>query len=365
MNNADFWASVRAIIAEGFTPEGLHKLDIYAAEFISGRLVYQRFSPQEQHGCATGGHANVIASLLAGAEVGTDSPDSSALSNYERECQRGAKQEAAIEQWAKVVGLWTNDVDEQLPQALGEQIAEGGEAKVYDHGATLIKSIGLDYFIQPIFALDRIALHNTYFPETRLTVIGFGRNRKGEFKVIAEQPFIDGQPVSKAELAAREEAAKAAAEKEQPAPEAPAAEETVAPETPAAEEMSAIEEAPMDYTMAPAETEMMPESDMAYNPQDEFGFWEGEGEPWFINTADGWDSVSDGEQAKLAPSVVFGTATEVDGLWCFELGLNRAILGINSSSFGINFQITSDWDTCDYLIDPEGSKDMIFTLSVE
>ena len=57
-----------------------------------------------------------------------------------------------------------DNVDRCLPQTLGEQIAEGGEAKVYDHGSTLIKSIGLDYFIQPIFALDRIALHNTYFP---------------------------------------------------------------------------------------------------------------------------------------------------------------------------------------------------------
>jgi hypothetical protein len=38
---------------------------------------------------------------------------------------------------------------------LGEEIAEGGEAKVYDHGTTLIKSIGLDYFVQPILALDR------------------------------------------------------------------------------------------------------------------------------------------------------------------------------------------------------------------
>ena len=102
MNNADFWASVRAIIAEGFTPEGLLMLDTYAAEFISRRLVYQRFSPQEQHGCATGGHANVVASLLAGAEAGSDSQDSSALSDYERECQCGAKQEAAIEKWAKV-----------------------------------------------------------------------------------------------------------------------------------------------------------------------------------------------------------------------------------------------------------------------
>ena len=201
MNNADFWASVGSIIAEGFTPEGLQKLEQYAEEFISGRLVYQRFSSHEQHGCATGGATNVIASLLAGAEIGADSPYSSALSDFERERQCGAKQEAAIEQWARAVGVWTEHVDDELPRVLGEQIAEGGEAKVYDHGATLIKSIGLDYFILPIFALDRIALHNTYFPETRLTVLGFGRDSRGEFKIIAEQPFIDGQPVGDDEIA--------------------------------------------------------------------------------------------------------------------------------------------------------------------
>lgn len=44
-------------------------------------------------------------------------------------------------------------------------IAEGEEAKVYDHGATLVKSIGLDYFIQPIFALDCDIRINT--PELR------------------------------------------------------------------------------------------------------------------------------------------------------------------------------------------------------
>ena len=201
MNNADFWASVRTVISEGFTPEGLHKLDTYAAEFISGRLVYQRFSPQEQHGCAAGGNANVIASLLAGAEAGSDCQNSPTLSDYERECQCGAKQENVIEQWSRAVGLWMDDVDDVLPKSLGEQIAEGGEAKVYDHGSTLIKSIGLDYFIQPIFALDRIALHNTYFPETLLTVVGYGRDKDGEFKVIVEQPFIDGLPVSDDEIA--------------------------------------------------------------------------------------------------------------------------------------------------------------------
>ena len=38
MNNADFWKSVRDIIAEGFTPKGLQMLDYYAELFISGRL---------------------------------------------------------------------------------------------------------------------------------------------------------------------------------------------------------------------------------------------------------------------------------------------------------------------------------------
>ena len=130
MNNADFWASVRGIIAEGFTPDGLHKLDNYAEQFISGRLVYQRFSPREQHGCTAGGEANVIASLLAGAEDSADSDATQALSDFQRERQRGAKQEAVIEQWAKAVGCWTERVDDSLQRSFGEEIAEGGEARV-------------------------------------------------------------------------------------------------------------------------------------------------------------------------------------------------------------------------------------------
>ena len=86
MNSADFWTSIRTIIAEGFRSEGLLKLENYAEEFISGRLVYQRFSPHEQHGCAAGGATNVIASLLAGAEAGTDSKYSPTLSEFQREC---------------------------------------------------------------------------------------------------------------------------------------------------------------------------------------------------------------------------------------------------------------------------------------
>ena len=191
MNNKDFWDSVNTIITQGFTPEGLQKLDEYAEYFITRRLVYQRFSPAEQHGCAAGGPAHVVASLLAGAETYANRIIAQDVSGFQRELQQGKKQAEIIEQWAKAIGCWTDDVDNALQNVLGTKIAEGGEAMVYDHGASLVKSIGLDYFVQPILALDRITLHNTYFPETTLYVLGFGR-ADGEFKIIVEQPFVKG-----------------------------------------------------------------------------------------------------------------------------------------------------------------------------
>lgn len=64
----------------------------------------------------------------------------------------------------------------------------------------VVKSIGLDYYIQPLFALDRISLHNAYFPETKLEVIGFGKNADGDFKIIVEQPFIEGFQLTEDEI---------------------------------------------------------------------------------------------------------------------------------------------------------------------
>lgn len=201
MDNSDFWASVATLVKEDFAPEGLAKLERYAEQFISGQLVYKRFSPLEQHGCAAGGASHVIATLLAGAETQADK-DASGANSFQRERQRGAQEAERIERWARTVGIWIDRVDDVLPRTLGEQIAEGGEARVYDNGTTLVKSIGLDYFILPSLALDRISLHNAYFPETRLTVIGFGRTADGDFKIIVEQPFIEGLPVSDVEIEA-------------------------------------------------------------------------------------------------------------------------------------------------------------------
>ena len=55
MTNHDFWMSISDIINEGFTSEGLAKLDDYAEQFSTGKILYKRFSPSEQLGCVIGG----------------------------------------------------------------------------------------------------------------------------------------------------------------------------------------------------------------------------------------------------------------------------------------------------------------------
>ena len=44
MTNKDFWQSILNIIHQGFNQHGLSKLEEYAENFISQRLVYKRFS---------------------------------------------------------------------------------------------------------------------------------------------------------------------------------------------------------------------------------------------------------------------------------------------------------------------------------
>ena len=59
------------------------------------QILYKRFSPSEQYGCSKGGRIHVIASLLAGAEVGTDQL-SAPEGSFKREQQLAKIQEKRI-----------------------------------------------------------------------------------------------------------------------------------------------------------------------------------------------------------------------------------------------------------------------------
>lgn len=199
MTNDEFWLSVKRIIDDGFSEEGLLKLEEYAENFISGVLVYKRFSPAEQYGCNAGGPNHVIASILAGAEVGSDKLIAP-VGSFQREKQCAQEQARRLKEWAIKSKCWIADTDETIPYSLGKEIAQGGEALVYDNGLMLTKVIGLDYFIQPVLALDRITLHNAYFPQTSMRVIGFGENNSHDFVIIVEQTFIQGTRMSDDEV---------------------------------------------------------------------------------------------------------------------------------------------------------------------
>ena len=95
MNNNVFWESIQKIIAKGFTRNGIEELEHYGELFCSGRLLFKRFSPQEQHGCSAGGTIHVIATLLAGAEDPSDR-GSEKISSLQRELKCAAYQASTI-----------------------------------------------------------------------------------------------------------------------------------------------------------------------------------------------------------------------------------------------------------------------------
>ena len=96
MTNNGFWTPIEKIISDGFTSEGLEMLDNYAERFITGGIVYQRFSPTEQHGCTKGGATHVIATLLAGANIAADSL-TAPIGSFKREQQCAVAQISRID----------------------------------------------------------------------------------------------------------------------------------------------------------------------------------------------------------------------------------------------------------------------------
>ena len=121
MTNTDFWKSISTIITNGFDKDGIIKLEDYAEQFFNKQLLFKRYTPSEQHGCATGGSFHVVASILAGAETPTNqltAPEGS----FKRDCQRAEAQAAVIEQWAKTTGCWVDGVDKAFEQTTDDEI---------------------------------------------------------------------------------------------------------------------------------------------------------------------------------------------------------------------------------------------------
>ena len=164
-------------------------------------LVSKRFTPEERKGFEEGNRILENATYLVGGSQST-SGEIKEQDPFEREEQRREAQEQILEDWAKANNLWVDNTQNQLSEEY-EYLTEGGEADVYldTKNNKVIKAIGLDYYVSPQLALDRIVLHNYLFgDETPLNIKGFGRNSEGYFKIIVEQPYIKGESLSYDEI---------------------------------------------------------------------------------------------------------------------------------------------------------------------
>lgn len=193
--------TIRSVIESGkWTSKSLTVLDNLIKDIENGKVTYKRFPQEASGGMYKGGTANATASiLLSSNESSSRNAPLSVSERYERDKRQQPIQERIIESWAKAKGIWHDNLDTIEGKEL---FAEGGEAKVFanDGDTNVIKILSTTYFITPQFALDRITLHNTLFPEAALKITGFGRNSKGEFQFLVEQPFIQGTYATQAEI---------------------------------------------------------------------------------------------------------------------------------------------------------------------
>lgn len=169
------------VVGEEKDKNNFQKIKDYAEQVIKGEKQFERLSPEEEQGRITGGRANVEATILIGTDAG-------ASDESKEPFERKPIQEKLIEDYSKRNKLWIG----RMPEFNSNNfIDSGAEAKVYKYGNNkVIKINNLSQHEEPIEFLDRIALHNILFPDTKYEVVGFGRF-DGDFSVIVKQPFIE------------------------------------------------------------------------------------------------------------------------------------------------------------------------------
>lgn len=109
----------------------------------------------------------------------------------------GKRQETLLEAFARDMGVWHDEADREIERRLGSAF-EGGETKAYfdEANCLAVKLITPSYYAQPLWNLERVVLHNRYFPDSPLKLVGFGRTvdtwgyDNPLFVIKVEQPLV-------------------------------------------------------------------------------------------------------------------------------------------------------------------------------
>lgn len=181
------------ILQDGISFVTLHQLESITDQVYEG-TVFERLPRDVQQGLRDGGRTHVTASLLCRAEEGTGR---NAAQGGRSQDEVASSQFSALKKWAQKTGVWHDNYEQQLLNEGHPFFGEGGEARVFDDGKSVIKLISTDYYSSPQELLDRISLHNAFFHSTRMEVLGFGLDSMGRFCAAVRQPYIIGHSTSR------------------------------------------------------------------------------------------------------------------------------------------------------------------------
>ncbi len=157
----------------------------------------QRLGPAEEQGRNHSGTVNVLATLVLSR---LHEATRRKFGNHSREVATiKTSEETYLEAFAREAGCWHNDAT----QGIGAYYDNGQEQVVYldpNNTRVVTKLNNLNLNVHWLELLDRIALHNTYFPATAYLLQGFGRDENHNFVAILTQCFIQSVPVSQQEI---------------------------------------------------------------------------------------------------------------------------------------------------------------------
>lgn len=189
------------IWTNGFDGKSLYELNRLAKGLYDGTgCIFERIPQAQQHGLSRGSEVLCKAVIVC---RGCPQTESELREIYDTDdlIGDGRIQEKLIEEWARCEGLWHEDAEAFLSsQSVLKD--SGTESLVYfDPEHRLVrKLISLKHYNVLRLALDRIVIHNAIFGESALVVVGFGRNRSGDFVIIVEQPYIEGTQLASTEV---------------------------------------------------------------------------------------------------------------------------------------------------------------------
>lgn len=183
----------------GFSQENLTDLDIIAEDIRNGRAVFERIPQAQQSGLSKGSKILCAASVIC---RGCPRTESETREIYDTEDLQGEGliQEILVEQWARRTGCWFEQPEDFLMNICQLQDNGTESAVFFDaYNYAVYKLISLKHYNVLRLALDRVAIHNGLFPETAMKVLGFARDKSGQFVIMVLQPYVIGDVITETE----------------------------------------------------------------------------------------------------------------------------------------------------------------------